>query len=176
MQRLSKFKDKAFLACLKADWLNTCANWLNGMKIIGGEVLHTPDGIIINPFMSGAGGGSGPDYSPFCFGFKIVGETVTVTAGEVQWGESVFGIGTTDLPITSDLLYIGLEATYDGAILIGPDSNLSAFRSTADVKRTWLYQFNWVPGESSSESPTVTLRRIGKPLGNWIIDSEFSPQ
>ena len=58
MQRLTKFKDKSFLACIKADWLNTCANWLNGMKIIGGEVLHTPDGIIINPFMSGGGNGS----------------------------------------------------------------------------------------------------------------------
>lgn len=173
MRKLTKYKERAFLASLKADWLNTVAGWLNGMRIIGGEVIHNPDGIVINPFISS---GAILDYSRFCFGYKIKGDVVTITAGEVQWGTSIFGIGQTDLTITEDFQYIGIEATFDSAVLIGPDSNLSAFRSTPDVIRTWLYQFNWTPPSASGASASSSIRRIGKPLGNWIIGSEFSPQ
>lgn len=82
MQRLTKFKEKAFLACLKADWLNTAANWLNGMKLIGGEVIHTPDGIILNPFMLSHGSVS--DYS---FRVESNGDnTATMTPGDVRLG------------------------------------------------------------------------------------------
>ena len=89
MQRLSKFKEKAFLACIKADWLNTVANWLNGMKIIGGEVVHTPDGIIINPFLSSGGGGS----MPFS-GTAYVAGNKTTGLGTKAWVRCNLSLGT----------------------------------------------------------------------------------
>jgi len=141
-----------------------------GMHGVGSTFVGLyPNGIAV-------GGGAGLDLSKFCFGLSISGATATITAGEVQWGTSIFGIGTTSIAISEDLQYIGIEATYETAVLIGPDSNLATFRSTPDTIRTWLYQFNWKASSTPGVAASVSLRRIGKPPGNWVIGSEFSPQ
>jgi hypothetical protein len=167
VQRLTKFKEKAFLACLKADWLNTAANWLNGMKIIGGEVLHTPDGIIINPFMS-SGSGSTIDWSLVCFGFRIDGATVQVTGGEVQIGTIVHSLGDWNVPIGEDYSFIGIEYDLSGATYIGPSSSPSVFRSEAGKARLWLHQFRY-----DSENEAASLYRIGH-VGNVEAPGNFA--
>ena len=165
MQRLTTFKDKSFLACVKADWYTTVAKWLNGMKIIGGEVIHTPDGIIINPFMS-YGAGSG-DTTRQAFGIaSIVGAVVTINAGEVQWGRSTFTAGPTNVTLTSDYQYIGVECDGATATVIGPDANVTAFRSDDTTFRTWLHQFRLVSGRAE-------LNLIGH-VGNILIPAVFS--
>ena len=152
--------------------LNKAGRCVNGIRVEGGgNVQKFGNNIVIPRTIS-----TGISFAKFCFGFTISGATVTIKAGEVQWGTSVFGIGQTDIAIAEDLQYIGIEATYDSAVLIGPDSNLATFRSTADIIRTWLYQFNWTAPSKPEGTPTVSLLRVGKTPGNWIISSEFSPQ
>lgn len=168
MQRLSYFREKAPLACIKADWCNTVARWLNGMKIIGGEVVHTPDGIVINPFLLSGSGLA--DASMYSFGFSISENIVTIKAGEITWGKLVFQIEDTEIEITADKQYIGLECSYNSASVIGPSTDLTTFRSDDAAKRVWLYQFNFVSGDPGSAS----LAKVGKPVGNWEIGSEFA--
>ena len=167
MQRLSKFKDKAFLACLKADWLNTCANWLNGMKIIGGEVLHTPDGIIINPFMSyGAGGG---DTTPEAFGIKsIVDDTVTIYAGKIWIGKDEKAAGDTALTLNTDS-FVGWEYAFGGGLTIKNFG--STFAQDDGYIRKPLFYFTYTapvsPATVGSIAVSTGLHRCDVFPANW---------
>ncbi len=115
------------------------------------------------------GGSPSPmDFGVFCFGFTISGANVTIRAGEITWGLATHVVGETTVTITQDYQYVGLWATYEEAGIIDPSTNLSFFRSEKTIKRTWLYQFRLIGGVASR-------LRIGKPLGNWDIGSEFSP-
>lgn len=146
---------------------NTIATLLNGATIIGGEITLNPNGMVINPFASRGGGGAA-DLSTYCFGLTLEDDAATILAGEVLWGASVFSVGEASMQITDDYQYVGLEATFTGAALIGPSTNLDMFRSDATTVRCWLYQFRLIDGLAS-------LHRIGKPPGNWFVGSEFAP-
>lgn len=148
---------------MKADWFTTAAKWLNGMKIIGGEVFHTPDGIIINPFMSG-GMGSTIDWSQCCFGFRISGTTVYITGGEIQIGDTVHTLGDWSCTIGEDYAYVGIEYDLAAATYVGPSVSPSIFRTEPGKIRLWLHQFRFTDADGDIPA-AVTLYRIGH-LGN----------
>lgn len=118
-------------------------------------------------------GASGEDLNKFCFGLEIVGVSATIKAGEVDWGTVLHAVSEQTFLLTADYQYIGIESDLSSAVLLGPSTNIALFRSDAMKKRTWLYQFRYTAATEDNEA-SATLHRIGKPLGNWQIGSEFA--
>lgn len=160
-----------------ADWGRAVVDCLRALRIRSGRGIRAsdgPDGTLIEATAQTTSPVAiGFDYSKFGFGFKISGSIVTIKRGEITWGEITFTIEDTDIEITADQQYIGLECAYDSAAIIGPSTDLATFRSGGGIKRTWLYRFAFHPG-SNGNPASATLAAVGKPIGNWDIGSDFS--
>lgn len=105
------------------------------------------------------------DYSVFCFGFSISGVQVTITSGDVQWGEHTAISLSGDTTVTvGDKSYVGVE--FDGYVVtLLVSANKADFDSSDGTFRTWLCQFNVTDGNAS-------IYRIGH-LGNIMIPARY---
>lgn len=156
MQRLTKFKNKAYLACLKADWLNTVAAWLNGMKIIGGEVIHTPDGIIINPFiLQNMSGGGIPAY------FDILSTesgTITIRGGVVrQQGRGLVVVPDTEITPSGSSgspNYVALKVTATGTL----EAEIVCLSSYPQDDGTFVFRALWEAYVDENDVARVGLK------------------
>lgn len=109
-------------------------------------------------------------WSKLRFGYTISGTTVTLKAGEVQWGRhDPVELGDTNFVITADLQYIGIEFTYSSTAptitALGPSVTKTNFKSDDLAFRTWIFQWRLVSG-------VVSLYRIGN-MGDIKIPAAF---
>lgn len=134
---------------------------LNNVRV-GVNDAYVTRGYMELPFATAGGLALGK----FCFGCTISGAVVTVKAGEVQWGRSTFTVGDTGVTLTADYQYVGVECNGTIATVIGPDANVTLFRSDDSTFRTWLCQFRLVSGRAA-------LYRIGH-IGNILIPAVYA--
>lgn len=121
-----------------------------GLRALGG-VINNPQGVNgINAYVRGGrlvieGTGSGMDFSQFTFGFSIKKDVVTIKAGDWPFGETEVEMQDTDVTITADLQYVGLEVdtVAKTIVVIGPSTNKAVFSSNSPKFRVWLHQFRF---------------------------------
>lgn len=124
------------------------------------RVNTTFNGTTFTP-VTGESTGGDIDYSKWCFGFSIVGTTVTLKSGAISFGNAYYIIPDTPFLITQDLQYIGVYATKDAAGTIGPATDVGLFRRDPDTERRWLWQFTL--GGGSVQMLRCGLTNIGIP-------------
>jgi hypothetical protein len=147
-----------------AEAMRTLGTTFQNARMEDGSCLQKRAGLII-PM---ATGGSSFPWSKLCFGYTLSGATVTIMAGEVQWGlVEIIVAETGPITLTLDYSYIGVETNGSTASIIGPSTARADFRTDSTYRRTWLYQFRLSGGRAS-------LYRIGH-MGNWDINGSFAP-
>lgn len=114
------------------------------------------------------------DYSQVAFGFLISGATVTVKAGDLPLGETEASMNDTDIVISVDHQYVGLEVDPIAATIqvIGPSTSKSVFLPGDGKFRTWLHQFRFTPSTTEGESGKASFERTH--LGSIFMPGHYS--
>ena len=126
-------------------YLNRNANWLNGMQLEGGQVIHNENGIRLVPGSSGSGSTD--------FAWNATGTTldITVTPGDIElgpdtviaWADITGYTGTVSATTGDSYLYIWV--------------NVDMANETAE-----MLSGTSITALSSTEKKTILQKRIAK--------------
>jgi hypothetical protein len=150
--------------------LNKAGRCVNGIRVEGGgNVQKFGNNIVIPRTIS-----TGISFAKFSFGFTISGATVTIKAGDWPLGETEASMDDTDVIISADYQYVGLEVDPVAATIqvIGPSTSKAFFLPGGGKFRTWLHQFRFTPSTKEGESGRASFERTH--LGSIFMPGHYN--